>query len=197
MTDLFEDFAHGPLPYAQKGGPADDALASFDKGYKAGWDDASKAHGDSQSKASSVLTRNLEALEFTLIESRGMVLASISPVLREIAETLLPGLAAQALQAQLICELEALVTRAMPDTINIDVSPADKAAVKALLASEDAFEKVTVSVRDTLGDGQVNVSCEDVTKRIDVPAALKEIEEALRTLETQSMQPEPEQAHAG
>lgn len=197
MADLFEDFAHGPLPNQSTGAVAEDALESFEKGYKAGWDDASNAHAESQAKASSVLVRNLETIEFTIAEARGLVLSALAPVLSEVADTLLPGLAEQALRALLVSELQTLLSTSMPEAISLEVSPDDFSAVSALLETADGFDNVTAEKRDTLGAGQITVSCESASKRIDVPAALSGIQDALNNLSNQSLQEQPEIAHAG
>ena len=197
MANIFEDFSLGPAPNIAGADPSDDGLETFEKGYKAGWDDASKAHGDSQTHASAMLARNIEAMEFTLVEARTLVLASLKPVLSEIAETLLPQLTAPALHAQLLAELEPMLAKAAPDVLQLDVSAADAIAVTALLDSRGITEKVALNTRDSLGEGQIFVTCEDVTKRIDVPAAIEDIAAALASFDPESQSLELEHAHAG
>lgn len=197
MSQLFEDFSAGPIPYQDDGSPAQDALDSFDKGYKAGWDDASKAHEDSQSKASSVLARNLETLDFSIVEARGMILQSIGPVLAQIGQVLLPGMAQDALRAQFTTQLNDMLSQALPDKIVVEVSAEDHRAIMTLLEAANAAGSVSVSIRDTLGAGQIYMRCEDAAKRIDVPAALQDIEQSLSDFEAQATQQEPEQTYVG
>jgi len=196
MSDLFEDFALGPHPYQATGAPDEDALESFDRGYKAGWDDASNAHSESQTKASSILIRNLEAIDFKLVEARGLILAALAPVLNEIAATLLPDMASQSLRSHLVSELETLLQNTAPDNVEIEVSLTDKAAIQALLAEHTRYASIDVKVRDTLAEGQINISNPDLNHRIDIRSAISQISDSLKNFETHSTQ-QPEQAHAG
>ena len=196
-TALFEDFAHGPRPYSNSGASTEDALESFDKGYKAGWDDAAKAHAESQDKASSILVRNLETFEFTLTESRAMVLASLMPVFQEIAQTLLPSLSAEALKSQLVAEIGTLLSDAVANKLTIKTSLADENAIRSLVETGDFAEKVAIEVSDTLGEGQVRLNVQDVTHLIDITKAIDDIKIALSDLDSTFPEIQQEHANAG
>ncbi|MEM9579562.1 MAG: hypothetical protein AAF891_02665 [Pseudomonadota bacterium] len=197
MTALFEDFSLGPQPTSAQASATNDSLESFDAGYKAGWDDASKAHGDSQSHASGMLARNIEAMEFTLVEARAMVLDALRPILSEVAQTLLPGLASQSLHAHLVTELHSLIETAAPDQLQIETSLADELAVAALLEAEGLASKATINPRSTLGEGQIYVALAGMNKRIDIPQAIEGIAAALCAFDPMNDHPEQEIAHAG
>lgn len=193
MTQIFQDFSQNLLS-PPKGTPRIQTdLDSFDAGYKAGWDDASKAHVDSKEHLSTVLVRNLETLEFTLVEAQGLALGVLAPVIQEVTNALFPGLKSEMVRAHVTDALEQILRDAGPTLIELQVAPQDLSIVKSLLGNGELFDRVSVSAKETLAEGQVYISCSDQTQMIDIPAAVAEIQTVINAAQTSK---EMDQAHA-
>ncbi len=181
MTTIFEDFAIASSSAASTDSSVQSKLDSFDTGYKAGWDDASKAHLESKKHISSVLIQNLETIEFTMAEARASTLKVLTPMITQITSTLLPGLKQEALRARLEDELESLLKNSVSGQIALEVSAGDLSTVKDLTDGDTQFQRVSVLEKPSLGEGQVYVSCEDQTHLIDIDKVLEDIREAVAT----------------
>ena len=188
---IFEDFSIGPSAIPALGPSTSDALEGYETGYKAGWDDALQAHKDSKTHLSTSLAHNLEQIEFTLIEAQSAVLASLRPVLNEVAATLLPGLSNTALQTLISSEIETLLKYHLPNEISLVVSEQDEATVATLLNATRALSEISLIAKDTLSDGQAFISCADAQRKVDVSQAILEIQASI-----QAFLQQPELEHA-
>ena len=65
----------------------EERLKSFDKGYRAGWDDSSAALSKEQSQISTELASNLQSLSFTYHEARNAVLGEMESLLKGLVAT--------------------------------------------------------------------------------------------------------------
>ncbi len=72
-------------------------LASYEQGYKAGWDDAAAALAEDQTRIRADLARNLQQLSFTYQEARSHILKAVEPLLEEMVGRLLPDMARETL----------------------------------------------------------------------------------------------------
>jgi hypothetical protein len=84
-------------------------LSAFDKGYAAGWEDATAALTTDRSRMEAELGRNLQALGFTFQEARIHLLRGLKPLLTTMIGRLLPEIARETLCALI---LEQLMPRA-------------------------------------------------------------------------------------
>lgn len=182
MTGLsiFEDFSNARAAQPRSAGtaasPAGDPLEGYESGYKAGWDDASKAHQDSSTHLSSVLTRNLEQIDFTLVEAQALVLENLRPVLEEIMRTLLPALSPAAITQIIAEELAPLLKEHSPSEFTLTVSSADEAGLSAFLNASSTLSRIPVVAKDTIGEGQVYIGCPPGQRKIDIGAAIAEMQ---------------------
>lgn len=193
IASIFEDFSEGPNAPRQQSTGANDPLEGYETGYQAGWDDAVKAHQDSQLHLASTLSQNLEQIEFTLIEAQSQLLTTIKPVIEEITNTLLPGLTAEGLRALVVAEIDTLLKTNLPKEISLVVSVQDEPTVAAFLNTSRALSEISLVTKETLGEGQAYVSCSAIQRKIDVGMALSDIQ---TTIESFLKQPELEQANA-
>lgn len=154
-------------------------LASYEQGYTAGWDDATGAASDDQSRMRAELARNLQALSFTFHEARAHVLRALAPLLEEMIGHLLPELAREALAPVVLDTLMPLAEEMADAPISIVLSPAARPAVESLL-EQAAGLPFTLKEEPTLGEGQVYLRLGDSETRIDLDRATAEIAAAVR-----------------
>ncbi len=149
-------------------------LEAFERGYQAGWDDASKAHANEQSHIGSELARNLQDLSFTLHEAQATILRNLDPLLRGLAETVLPSAARHAFQDRLVEEMSNLAREVGGSTLVLSVSP-DQAEKVAQLVAQEPNLNVSVQPDETLGSGQAFLRAGQRERMIDLDTALNEI----------------------
>jgi flagellar biosynthesis/type III secretory pathway protein FliH len=129
-------------------------LAAFDKGYAAGWDDATTASQTDRSRMEDEVARNLQALGFTFQEARMHLLRGLRPLLSMMIGRLLPEIG-----RDLLCEhiLEALMPRAealLEAPVNIHVNPVSRRHVESLAIKARGLSMRIVE-DPALAEGQV------------------------------------------
>lgn len=191
-VSFFENFSEGPNAPKQQSEGQSDPLEGYETGYQAGWDDAVKAHRHAQTHLSSTLSQNLEQIEFTLVEAQTQLLSTIKPVIKEIADTLIPGIAHEGLRALIVSEIDTLLKTSSPKEISLQISEKDEATIASFLNSSRALSEIFLVVKDTLAEGQAYVSCAEIRRKVDVGQALTEIQARFDSFLNQ---PELEQAN--
>lgn len=180
LTHLFEDF--GDLSSGQTILSEDTLeeyrLEAFEKGYQAGWEDASKAHEQNQAHVSTELARNLEDLAFTYHEAEAAVIANIEPLFDALFHGLLPDLARDAFQPRIVSEMVALAREIGSGTMVLTVAPAQADRVQALLPKDFPLP-VSVQADDSLGDGQAFLRIGARERMVDLDGALAEIKKTV------------------
>jgi hypothetical protein len=129
-------------------------LASFDKGYAAGWDDATVAVHSDRSKAEDEVARNLQALGFTFQEARMHLLRGLRPLLTTMMGRLLPALGRDLLNDHI---MEALLPKAeaiLEVPVRIHVNPRSRRYLDGLATKAKGLAYKIVEEAD-LPDGQV------------------------------------------
>ena len=99
LLEVFEhpDPGGGFGALSDAGAGAEDArLASFEDGYKAGWDDAIAAQDKETARIRADFARSLEDLGFTYTEAHRHVLNAIEPLLRDMVCKVMPRMAHRA-----------------------------------------------------------------------------------------------------
>ena len=155
-------------------------LASFDTGYRAGWDDAAAAQTDEQSRVRTDLGRNLQALGFTYHEARTHVLKSLEPLLLKITGKLLPELARLSLAPMLLETLMPLAEGLADAPITLVLNPAARPAVEALLEPATGLP-LTIVEEPTLGEGQAWLRLGATETHVDLDSATEKIAAAVRS----------------
>jgi flagellar assembly protein FliH len=154
-------------------------LAAYEQGYTAGWDDATGAASDDQTRLRAELARNLQALSFTFHEARAHVLRALAPLIEEMTARILPEIAREALAPLVVETLMPFAEQAADAPVAIVLNPAARPAVEALL-DDRAGLPFTLSEEPTLGEGQVYIRLGDSEARIDLDRATAEIAAAVR-----------------
>lgn len=157
----------------------DEKLASYETGYKAGWDDASTAVEGDQAKVAAELARNLQTLSFTYHEARSHILSAIEPLLLQVVSQLLPEIARETL-APFVLETLMPLSEGLADApVTLVLNPAARAAVEGLLEQATGLP-LTIEEEPTLGEGQVYIRLGSVETQVDLDKATAEIASAVR-----------------
>ena len=156
-------------------------LTAYEAGYSAGWDDAlNEADGD-KDRIEAEFARNLVDLGFTFHEARSHVLGSLEPLLRTIADTLLPEVMRDALSQVINDEIMPLAEQAADTPIEVRVSSGSRQVLDHLM---DRVNETPLQVfeDDTLPDGQVFLRSSSSERCIDLSSALARIKSAVTAL---------------
>ena len=153
-------------------------LDAFEKGYKAGWDDAVAAQEDDAQRLRADVGRSLQALSFTYHEARGHLLRGLGPLMEGICSRLLPQVA-QAALGGIVCEaLEPLAEEALDRPVTLVLNPEARPLVEEAL-SESAAPPVDFVEEPSLAPGQLHLRWDGGEQRIDLDAAVAEISAAV------------------
>lgn len=149
-------------------------LEAFEKGYQAGWDDSVKAQSDDVKRVSTDLAQNLHELSFTYQEAYAAIMKSLTPLLRQMVETVLPHAAHQTLGVRLAEMISELASKHGNQPVEI-VSATENVAAVEQMVSSDLPMKVTVTEETSLADGQVYIRIGETEREIDLSEVLAEI----------------------
>lgn len=164
-------------PESREAAPAPDLeeerLAAFDKGYRAGWDDAAAAHADEQSRIAADLARNLQDMSFTYHEAHAAMLRETVGILRGMMDKVLPGAMREALAETILERVRAAVTDAATP-VEIVLAPDNVARVEALVAGRPA-PPLSIRSEPSLGEGQAYLRFAAAEEQIDYDALMAEL----------------------
>ena len=185
LVTVLEDFgtrsAIGPRDLPSEDVLETERLEAFDKGYRAGWDDAIKAKSDEADQASSILSQSLQELSFTYHEAQAQVLASLRPLLDEVMRKMLPAIAQNSLAAHVSEELMKIASEAADARIEIVVAPGAGEGLSELLEQASPTLSVSVSEAEAVLPGQAELRFGDREKAIDLAGVVSEINAAIET----------------
>ncbi|TDT73870.1 flagellar assembly protein FliH [Litoreibacter halocynthiae] len=183
QASYLEDFSSAglrPKARTQSDGANADALrASFDDGYKCGWQDAAAATQDQDRETREGLSSALQVVNFTYFEAREHVMQSVRPVLDAMVEVILPRLLAKSIGGRIV-EVLADAADGIETTITIACAPESTAMLEELVADTIKFP-VIVKAEPTLTASQATVHLGDGQARIDLDATLDDLRDAINT----------------
>lgn len=156
-------------------------LEGYEAGYKAGWDDATRAETEDQSRIGAEFARNLQDLGFTFHEARSHVMQALEPLLSGMVERVLPRLVSETIGQTVVEELLPLAASAADTPIEVVVSPASRPALEALLASASSVPLVLIE-EPTLAEGQVFLRSGKTERHIDFTSTVDRIGAAIEGL---------------
>lgn len=159
--------------------PVEERLDVYEKGYKAGWDDAAAAAAEDQARITSDFAKTLQEMSFSYHEARAHVLSTLGPLLTLMAEKVLPEAAHQGLAQTLAQAAAAAADTAAGQPVELVVSPANRAALDRLLEDRDPGFPLTVVEEPSLGPGQAFLRAGNGETAIDLDDTLTAIREAV------------------
>jgi len=154
-------------------------LAAYEQGFTAGWDDATTAQADSQTRLGAEIVKNLQELSFTYQEARTHVLRAIEPLLAQMAERVLPDMARAALAPMIVETLRPMADSLADIPVVLVINPAARPAVEALIEQAGALPLI-IEDEPTLGEGQAQLRFGQTETRIDLDRAVTDIAAAVR-----------------
>ncbi|MBI1169893.1 flagellar biosynthesis protein [bacterium] len=157
----------------------DEKLASYETGYKAGWDDAAAAQGEEQTAIRAELARNLQTLNFTYQEARSHVLKAVEPLLLQIVGQLLPEIAREVLAPFILETLMPLAEGLGDAPVTLVLNPVARDPIESLLTQATGLP-LTIEEEPTLGEGQVYIRLGSVETQVDLDKATADIAAAVR-----------------
>ncbi|QPM91274.1 FliH/SctL family protein [Pseudooceanicola algae] len=182
ITRILEDFGasrtNAPAPAMSDDELETIRLEAFENGYKAGWDDSSKAQREEQGHITADFARNMQDLSFTYHEAHSHVLAAIRPLLTDIIDTVVPELARETLALRVRDQLEELATRKAVQKVEIASAALHLPVIEALLEEDFGFPLI-IAPDDTLSEGQVFLRFGEEETEIDLGAVTDGIRQAV------------------
>jgi len=154
-------------------------LAAYEQGFTAGWDDATTAQADNQTRLGAEIAKNLQELSFTYQEARSHVLRAIEPLLAQMAERVLPDMARAALAPMIVETLRPMADALADIPVVLVINPAARPAVEALIEQAGALPLI-IEDEPTLGEGQAQLRFGQTETRIDLDRAVTDIAAAVR-----------------
>ncbi|QDC08369.1 flagellar biosynthesis protein [Oceanicola sp. D3] len=157
---------------------AEAQLASFDKGYREGWEDASRAHADEQKAIGADLARALDDMSFTYHEARRAMLGEMEGLLAGIVGKVLPATVRGSLGPVILERIDAAVKARSEVSVEITVAPENRARLEPLLQGE-ATIPVRLAEEPSLAEGQAVLRFASAEEIIDLDAVLAGIAEVV------------------
>lgn len=184
LTTFLEDFGSTLSPVSRVSHSEEtletERLEAFDKGYRAGWDDAIKAKSDDSDQLSDALAQNLQDLSFTYHEAHAQVLSNLAPLFDEILQKMLPTIAKDTLGEHISEQL----TRAAKEmgTVTVEVMVAPGAAEEVSQCLNAAVSSLPISVKESssVGVGQAELRLGGKEIAIDLTSVTSQITQAVR-----------------
>jgi flagellar biosynthesis/type III secretory pathway protein FliH len=153
-------------------------LAAYEQGYGAGWEDASAAIADDDTRLRAELANHLQSLSFTYHEARIHILSALEPLLVEMAQKLLPEIA-QASIAPLVLETMMTLAETLADApVTVLVHPQSKAMIEAFLTEANA-PPFSLKEEPALSAGEVHLRLGDTETQVDLDTVMQTIRAAL------------------
>lgn len=152
---------------------------AYERGYKAGWDDAFAAAEKEKQDISSELAQNLRDLNFTFAEAKSATASEFDAMIDVLMAEILPDIAKTTLGAQLSQQLRILSKGQQDLTIQLAVADGDAEAVQAILPDVPGVHP-DVFVDPQLPTGTVQWRVGSVEQQIDVNRIVKDMDNTVR-----------------
>lgn len=181
LTTIFEDFGSTPAVSvpgqvsSSEAASENELLDSFDKGYRAGWDDAVKAKEDEGGTSPDALLQSLQDVSFTFHEVQSHVLAGLQPFFAAIESTLLPDLASASIVARVSDKLTAALQSQSAIQAELAVPQGHKDAFTHLMDNAPQGVQVSIIEVDTLEPGKATLTLGHIKNDFDLTGKVAEI----------------------
>ncbi len=142
-------------------------LAAFDRGYKAGWDDAIQAAARESAQIGEGAAARLQDLGFTFHEARAHVMRAMTPLLEGIMTQLMPRLLVHTLGARIMEELGPMADAASDTPIDLLVATGEAEHLKPILDATTTMP-LTLIEEASVEPGQLFLRLGEVEREIDL-----------------------------
>lgn len=159
-------------------------LEAYEQGYKAGWDDATAAQSEEQTRISADFARNLQELSFTYHEARSHILNSLKPLFTEMVSKVLPELAQETLPRTIVEEVLSVASTQSEAEIDIVISPTNRPALEQLLEGQVTLD-INIIEEPTMAKGLAYLRFSDSEKQIDLTSVLTGLTQLVESFFTQ------------
>lgn len=156
----------------------DQKLDSFERGYKAGWDDSAKAQQDDSTRVTSDFASNIQDLSFTYHEAYSHMVKSMKPLLQQIVDAVLPEIARKTFGIQVSEQLHAIAEKLVGQEIEVVVSPNNADAMQGML-EQDFNLTVSMVIEPSLGEGQAYLRFGQSERQINMDEVLSGVNIAI------------------
>lgn len=167
-----------PSELTNQAGVDDAKLVSFEDGYKAGWEDAVKAHEGAKDKVAADFSQNLEDMSFTFHEAVAKLGLAMKPLLLQIVTKVLPELSDKTLAAHIVSQMSDMMADQAEHAIEIAVSPGNLEVLTEVVSGKTNIP-FAIKSESALGDGQVYLRVNSDEREINLDAVKQGISDAL------------------
>jgi flagellar biosynthesis/type III secretory pathway protein FliH len=154
-------------------------LEAFEQGYQSGWDDCIANETEERRRIGADLAGALSEMSLTAETAQRELLASIAPVIEEIAFQLLPRLAAEALAPVLIDEISSIVLDHGSIDLQLHAAPEKCETIEAVLQTATTAP-ITVVAEPAFAEGQVSIRFAEQRRDVDLSEAVARMSHILR-----------------
>ncbi|MEX0278119.1 MAG: ABC transporter ATP-binding protein [Ruegeria sp.] len=177
IAHLLEDFtagSEGGIHLLDEDALEEQRLASFERGYGAGWEDAIAAQQTEQDRVSADFSATLSDLSFTYHEALARMSLSLEPMFDSLCRIVLPEMLDKGFPARLTEQLNQMAQDqiARPMQVIVPVGLAER--VKAILP-EALSPPVQVIEDPALQPGQARVQVGTARRQVDCSALLASV----------------------
>lgn len=156
--------------------------ASYEAGFKAGWDDCTAAQESDNRRLAEALGRRLGELDLTRSQMRMALLKDIEPLFEEILQKILPLAVQKSYLPRLVEEISQAATELGPGDFVITVCEDDAQGVQDLLDMAEDLPTCTLRTDPAFGLSQAAITQGPTTREINLTSLLDTIEEAFADL---------------
>lgn len=153
---------------------ADIPQTGYEDGYRAGWDDAVAAAAADRAHITADFGKTLQELAFSYHEARGHVVQSVAPLLRAMADRVLPELARARFVDTVLEVARRLAETAADAPVEIRVCPENRDALETALGPAPPMPLTLIEDAD-LGPGQARLKGRDAEREVDLEPVLAEL----------------------
>lgn len=157
-------------------------LEAFDKGYRAGWDDAIKAKSDEEAQLADGLAQSLQELSFTYHEVHAQILSNLGPLFDEILGRMLPALAQETLGAHVADQLAGLARDIGKVQVEVSVAPGAGDHVSQLIGTAATSLPISVIESNEVPKGRADMRLGSKEITIDLSQVSAQILDAVRAV---------------
>ena len=184
---ILEDFSAPiapPVPKPTAAPEADDATmeqkiaASYEKGFKAGWDDCKATMQNDQSLIAEAFGRRLGELTLIRDDIRTKLLTEIHPLFEDILQKILPRVVQHAFLPRIVEEIQHASSEIGAGPFVIAVCEEDAPALQNMLETVSDLPAVEVVTDPALGLSQAFISLGQSKRKLDLSGIMDAVETA-------------------